>query len=306
MKEVNAALRERQRLGESSEIEVAQQRNLLAQAEASLPPILLSRDRAFNRVAILVGRAPGQLTLTGGSLAALTVPEVSAGLPADLLLRRPDIRKAEANLIAANANIGVARAKVLPSLSLTGERGWASQLFDTLSSPGSIYYTLAANLAATIFDNGKNDADIAYSRARHAELAEAYRQVVLTGLRDVEDALAAIRHQGDLEVAQREVVNAAQHAFALGSEAFRLGMVDYINLLETQRTRFQAEDAQVLARSGRLAASVALFKALGGGTDPAEAPIDPPRAIEEAGAGVEGDPAAAAAPQSTAAGGPTS
>ncbi|CAA7618152.1 Outer membrane protein (fragment) [Candidatus Terasakiella magnetica] len=267
MKTMHAAVRERVRLGESSRLELAQQRNVLAQGEATIPPILLQRERAQNKIAVLLGRPPQSLTLGSKSMLELKIPEVSPGLPSDLLLRRPDIKKAEANLMAANANIGVARAKMLPSFSLTGERGWASQLFDTIINPGSIYWNIAASITATVFDNGKTAADITFSRAKFTELAEVYQQVVLTSLRDVEDALLGVRLENDLEVAQEEVLKASLDAYSLSSEAFRLGMVDYLNVLETQRTRFQAEDARVQARFGRLEASVALYKALGGGME---------------------------------------
>ncbi len=267
MKTMHAAVRERVRLGESSELELAQQRNVLAQGEATIPPITLQRERAFNKVAILLGRAPSSLKLSGKSLADLKLPEVAPGLPSDLLLRRPDIKKAEANLIAANANVGVARAKMLPSFSLTGERGWASQLFDNLTAPASIYWTVAGAVATTIFDNGKTEADISYAKARFGELMEVYQQSILTSLRDTEDALAAVRLEGELEVAQQEVLQASLDAYRLSSEAFRLGMVDYLNVLETQRTRFQAEDAKVQSRFGRMSAVVSLYKALGGGME---------------------------------------
>ena len=255
------------RLGESSELELAQQRNILAQAEATVPPIVLQRERAFNKIAVLLGRAPDTLALNGKTLFEMKLPNVSPGLPADLLLRRPDVKKAEANLMAANANIGIARAKMFPTLSLTGERGWASQLADNFISPTSIYYTVASSLAATIFDNGKTQADIDYSLAKKAELVETYQQSILAALRDVEDALVGIRMQADLETAQLEVNSASLVAYNLSSEAFRLGMVDYLNVLETQRTRFQAEDAKVQARYGRFEALIGLYKALGGGME---------------------------------------
>lgn len=282
MKTMHAAVRERVRLGESSELELAQQRNVLAQGEATIPPITLQRERAFNKVAILLGRAPSSLKLSGKSLADLKLPEVSPGLPSDLLLRRPDIKKAEANLIAANANVGVARAKMLPSFSLTGERGWASQLFDNLTAPASIYWTVAGAVATTIFDNGKTEADISYAKARFGELMEVYQQSILTSLRDTEDALAAVRLGGELEVAQQEVLQASLDAYRLSSEAFRLGMVDYLNVLETQRTRFQAEDAKVQSRFGRLSAVVALYKALGGGMERPEEQVQPEDSSSEA------------------------
>ena len=274
MKAMYGAVRERVRLGESSNLELAQQRNVLAQAEATVPPIVLQRERAFNKLAVLLGRPPQTLALNGKTMRDLLVPEVSAGLPADLLLRRPDIRKAEANLLAANANIGVARSKLLPSLAITGDRGWASQLFEHITQPGSIYYTLAATLTSTIFDNGKIQTDIDASRGKYDELVEVYQQSILTSLRDVEDALLAVRLQGDLEVAQQEVLQASLDAYGLSSEAFRLGMVDYLNVLETQRTRFQAEDAKVQARFGRIEAAIGLYKALGGGMESDEAVAD--------------------------------
>lgn len=272
MKAMYAAVNERVRLGESSKLELAQQRNVLAQAEATIPPIILTRERSFNKLAVLLGRAPQSLALNSNTLRELRVPEVSAGMPADLLLRRPDIRKAESNLIAANANIGVARAKLFPTLSLSGDRGWAAQYFDNITKPGSIFFTVAGTLAATIFDNGKTRSDIEYSEAKYGELLETYQQTILVSLRDVEDAMLAVRLQGDLEVAQQEVLQASLDAYGLSAEAFRLGMVDYINVLETQRTRFQAEDAKVQARFGRLEAAVGLYKALGGSVEPDEEP----------------------------------
>jgi outer membrane protein, multidrug efflux system len=267
MRAMQDAVRERVRLGESSELELAQQRNVLAQAEATIPPVVLQREHAFDKIAVLLGRAPGTLALRVSTLADLNVPQPAPGLPSDLLLRRPDVRKAEANLIAANANIGVARARMLPSFSLTGERGWGSQLIGTLLTAESIYYTMAASVAATIFDNGKGEADVAFSKAKYAELVEVYQQAILASLRDIDDALIAIRLNADLETAQQEVFQASNDAHKLSSEAFRIGLVDYLNVLETQRTRFQAEDARVQARFGRLAAAVSLFKALGGGME---------------------------------------
>jgi NodT family efflux transporter outer membrane factor (OMF) lipoprotein len=297
MKAMYVAVSERVRLGESSKLELAQQRNVLAQAEATIPPIVLNRERAFNKLAILLGRAPQSLALNGTTLRDLRVPEVSAGMPSDLLLRRPDIRKAEANLISANANIGVARAKLFPTLSISGERGWAAQYFDNITKPGSIFFTLAGTLTATIFDNGKTRSDIEYSEAKHGELVETYQQTILASLRDVEDALLAVRLQGDLEVAQQEVLQASLDAYGLSAEAFRLGMVDYINVLETQRTRFQAEDAKVQARFGRLEAAVGLYKALGGSVEPEEETESAQAAPAPAPAPPRPQPPAATAPQ---------
>lgn len=296
MKAMYQAVSERVRLGESSNLELAQQRNVLAQTEATIPPIALTRERAFNKLAVLLGRPPQTLALNGRTLRDLRVPEVSAGMPSDLLLRRPDIRKAEANMVAANANIGVARAKLFPTLSITGDRGWAAQYFDNITKPTSIFFTLAGTMAATLFDNGKTRADIDYSEAKYQELVETYQQTILTSLRDVEDALIAVRLQGDLEVAQQEVLQASLDAYGLSSEAFRLGMVDYLNVLETQRTRFQAEDSKVQARFARLEAAVGLYKALGGGMELDETDDEPKQAPTAPGGATNTPPAPVPAP----------
>lgn len=295
MKAMYEAVSERVRLGESSRLELAQQRNVLAQTEATVPAIILTRERAFNKLAILLGKPPQALKLKARTLRDLRVPEIAPGMPSDLLLRRPDVRKAEANLMSANANIGVARAKLFPTLSLSGDRGWASTYFDNITSPAGIFWSLAGTLSATIFDNGKNRADIAYYEARNRELIETYQQAILISLRDTEDAMAAVRLQNDLEVAQQEVLQASLDAYGLSAEAFRLGMVDYLNVLETQRTRFQAEDSKVQARYGRLEAMVGLYKALGGGLE-----FDGEQTAESAPAGkTEAKPDAAPPPASS-------
>jgi NodT family efflux transporter outer membrane factor (OMF) lipoprotein len=264
------ATQDRVRIGESTEIELSQQRHQLATARATIPPLMRNREEARNRLAALMGRSPSALNITTDTIEALKVPVVKPGVPSDLLRRRPDIRKAEANLMAANANIGVARSKLLPTFALTGERGLASQSLEVMLRPLSIYYTLTAQVTATIFDWGKTSAEIDSAKQRHAELVELYRQAVLNSLRDVEDALVATRYTAETEVAQGEVLRWARRSYSLAEEAFRLGMVDYLYLLESERSKFAAEDSRVQIRYNRLLGSVLLFKAMGGGVD------DPP------------------------------
>lgn len=261
---------DRVRIGESTQIELSQQRTQLATARATIPPLMRNREEARNRLAGLMGRSPSALNIETESIEALKVPMVAPGVPSDLLRRRPDIRKAEASLMAANANIGVARSKLLPTFALTGDRGFASQGLEVMLRPLSIYYTLTAQVTATIFDWGKSSAEIDSAKQRHAELVETYRQAVLNSLRDVEDALVATRYTAETEVAQAEVVRYARRSLSLAEEAFRLGMVDFLYLLESERSSFAAEDTRVQVRYSRLLGSVLLFKALGGGTD------DPP------------------------------
>ncbi len=272
MKTVLDKVEHRFAIGEGNRVEVMQQRTIMTQAEASLPPFRTVRDQALDKLAVLLGKAPSDLHLDCADINVVRVPQVAAGLPSELLLRRPDIRKAEANLQAATANIGVARANLLPSFSLTGERGWGSTYLSAMLSPASIYYTVGANIVGTIFDNGKTLSEIDYSKAKRVELIEAYRLAVLSALRDVDDALVAVRDSADQETADLKALDAASQAHSLGTQAYDIGVSDYLTVLETERSNLKAEDDAVVARLGRLLASVSLFKALGGGTDvPADA-----------------------------------
>ena len=264
---VQAKVIKRQHIGEGTELEVMQQETALRGAEANLPTLELAQDQQLNRLAYLLGTSPGELKLQGRSMDELTIPEVTPGLPSELLQRRPDIRRAEANMVAANANISMARAKLYPSLTLTADRGWSSSDLVNLMSPGSIFWTLGAKVAQTLFDNGKTNSEIAYYEARWNELIEVYRQSILASLRDVEDALSTIRRFDARNKAQIAMVRAASASYRMSEKSFGLGISDYLTVLETQRTQYNAEDGLIQSRYARYAAAVALFKALGGGTE---------------------------------------
>jgi len=187
-----------------------------------------------------------------------------AGLPAQLLLRQPDLASAEAQLAAANANIAAARAALLPSISLTGSAGPASNvLLDFLSAPTATL-ALGAALLQPIFDGGRLGAQVKIAESRQRELVEAYRKAVYAALADVEGALAAGRRLAIQEGLQEQVVEQAQAALRLAEVRYREGADDLLSLLDAQRTLFQAEDQQAGIRLSRLQASVTLYKALGG------------------------------------------
>jgi multidrug efflux system outer membrane protein len=267
MRRVLKTVQRRIAIGEGNNLELMQQRTILSQAEATLPVLKQSRDQSQNRLAILLGKPPQTFSLPCRKLESLKIPEVQPGLPFELLLRRPDLRKAEANLKAANANIGVARAKLLPSISLTAERGVGNNYLSNLFSPLNLYSALAGSIAATIFDNGKIQSEIEFSEARKRELIEAYQQAALASLRDVEDALTAISSIAEQVRAQESALETAREAHRLSDKSYLIGMTDYLNVLETERTQLKTEDDLVQARMGRLVASVSLYKALGGGTE---------------------------------------
>lgn len=253
--------------GKTSALEAAQQRATVATIEAQLPALELLRQQSVDALAILTGLAPSQLRLTADTLTGLPAPVVQAGLPSDLLRRRPDIARAEANLAAANANIGVARAQLFPTLSLTAEGGYTSPYLLSLVDAHNSFWSLGTSLAATLFDNGKLRGTVELNEARLREAAETYQGTVLTALKEVEDQLAALRWLAAQEEAQMRAVAAAREAQRLSDVRYREGAVEYLTVLEAQRTLLSAEDSAVQVRLSRLNASVGLIKALGGGLE---------------------------------------
>lgn len=264
-------LAERQaEFGKTSQLDAAQQRATVAAIEAKLPALELQYRQSVNALAILTGLAPSQLALTARTLDGLPAPAVAAGLPSDLLRRRPDIAKAEADLEAANANIGVARAALYPSLTLTAEGGYTNPYLISLLDAHNSFWTLGSSIAATLFDNGKLRGTVELNEAKLREAAESYQSTVLTALKEVEDQLAALRWLAVQEEAQSRAVAAAREAQRLSDVRYREGAEEYLTVLEAQRTLLDAEDSAVQVRLSRLSASVGLVKALGGGMDSAE------------------------------------
>lgn len=254
----------RSRLGAISGLQVAQQRASVAQLEASLPALEQQRAQTYHALAALVGAPSGAVALQEESLATLSPPQIGAGLPSELLERRPDIRRAEAQLRAANADIGAARAAFFPRLSLTVDGGFGSDALGRFLDQTS-FAGIGLSVLQPIFSAGRLDAQLEATRARYTELAELYRGAVISAFRDVEDALAAQHFLRETEAAQEEAVLQARAAYDLAETQFRGGAVDFLSVLDAQRTLFQAEDALLRTRFDRLNAAVALYRALGGG-----------------------------------------
>ena len=251
---VEARLRE----GKTSRLEVAQQRTAFANAEAAVAALEQQLRDGANALAVLQGVMPDGAAAGPDALAALTLPAIAPGQPALLLTRRPDLQRAEAELAAANADIGAARAALLPSLSLSGSGNFGIDPATTIGS-------LAAALAAPIFQGGRLQAGVELSQARRAELVANYREAVLTAVREVEDALNAVnvsaRRRAALAVAAREAASATR----LARQLFLEGRADFLTLLTSQAAEFRAEDAHAEARRAEFSAAIALYRALGGG-----------------------------------------
>lgn len=255
----------RHRNGAVSALDVARQNAGVLQLRAAISALELQERQTLHALAILVGRPPQNFDVQGLNVAGIAVPIVDPGLPADLLVRRPDLAVAEAQLIAANADLAAARAALLPSVQLSGSLGASTAGFASLASPHTLGYSIAASVLQTIFDGGRKRAQVDAAGSRERELVENYRKAILAALADVEDALVAgsrSAQQQDLQIRARDQ---ASRALRLAEVRYREGADDLLTVLDAQRTLFLSEDDVARLQLSRLQASVSLYKALGGG-----------------------------------------
>lgn len=263
--ELTRGLARRVQMGDATDIDFYQQTILLNNTRAAVVALQQQRERAFNRLATLIGRTPSSLNIKATSIDQAKVPVVQPGMPSDLLCRRPDIRRAEAMLESAKLDLYAARANLLPNFSLTGGAGFGSFLLSTLTAPQSLYYNLTSNLLANIFDAGKRESQIQLASAKNIEMLEVYANTVLSSLREVEDSLSGIELTARAYSALSESRDKAQRLTVMSQRVIELGGIDYVQLYEIQRAVFNSEDAAIQARFDQLRASVDLFKSIGGG-----------------------------------------
>lgn len=251
--------------GAGAELDTARAETEVAAAEAEAAAVANRRATVQDALAVLVGEpAPSfALAATDGQLAV--PPAVPAGLPSDLLERRPDVAAAERELAAANARIGVAKAAFFPAISLTGTAGFASGDLDRLTNADSRIWSIGPSLYLPIFQGGRNRANLARSRAAYDEAVAAYRQHVLVALREVQDALTAGKLLAEQSAAQDRALASARRAAALVQTRYDAGYVAYFEVIDAQRTSLATERASVELAALRLNTDVALIKALGGG-----------------------------------------
>ncbi|EJM23955.1 efflux transporter, outer membrane factor lipoprotein, NodT family [Pseudomonas sp. GM21] len=249
--------------GSATALELAQQKSLVAAQQRQLPLVQQQAQDASISLAALLGRPVQQLPLSVEHFDQLSWPTIDAGVPSELIKRRPDIARAEAQLAAAQANVTVARAAMLPTVTLSAEIGsGADRAADMLRNP---FYNLTAGLVAPIFNNGRLGAQRDKATARQEELLETYRSAIINGFADVEKALNSIRGLDEQRQWQGEELKQAQTAFDIAQSRYQAGAEDLLTVLETQRTLYAAQDLNVQLRLSRLQASIALYKALGGG-----------------------------------------
>jgi len=253
------------RAGAAGELELQQQRAAIAAVEASLENLAGQERQALAALALLLGRRPDQLRIAATSLEGLTPPAITAGLPADLLARRPDIARAEANLRAAGLDAAAARAARFPSLLLTAPGGLQSADLTNFLTPERAVWSLAASLVGPILTGGRLRATEDLAVARAQELAEVQAGTVLTAFQDVEAALAAAEATRRALALRRVGFEAAQRAYRIAELRWRTGSVDFVSVLQSQQAAFSAAEQLALAELARLSAIVSLYRALGGG-----------------------------------------
>ncbi len=260
-------LAQQARIGVISDLELAQQRNAIASQRASLQGLMQSERETLMALAVLLGQMPTGFAARSQSLDELHAPPVVAGLPSELLQRRPDIRRAEADLRAANFDIGSARAARFPSIQLTASGGTTSDVLSNLLTPGSFLTSLVAGLTAPLFEGGRLEAQEDAARARQRELMANYSRAVLSAFRDAEAALSAADLYNRQHQFAQQALEEARRAYGIAEARYRIGAVDFISVLDAQRSVFQATDSVAQANLARLAALVDLYEALGGGWD---------------------------------------
>jgi NodT family efflux transporter outer membrane factor (OMF) lipoprotein len=262
------AIKQRLSAGTGSDLDVAQQESVLANQRAAVPPLRQTLAQNINTLATLVSRPPESVRIDGGSLSRLAAPRVTPGMPSELLTQRPDIRRQEAQLAAATANVGSARAQFFPSIQLTSQGGYQSAVLASLFTPQATFSSLAAGLTQPIFDGGRIQGNFDLTKAQQDELLQTYRKTVVSAFADVDNALESIKQNTERLRLQRQVVASSRRAFGLAEQQLRAGTSDVVTVLNTQLTLFQAEDALIQTQLARFLAYVSLFQALGGGWEP--------------------------------------
>jgi len=245
--------------GSLSGLEVSQQRVAVNNLRAAVTSLVQARSTAGDALAVLLGRAPQNSPVPTAELSTLTMPQVNLTPPATLLTARPDIQSAESSLRAANADIGVARAEFFPSLTLGVDSATAAGF----GGPAAAATSLTSSLLAPIFSGGRLTGNLESVTARQKELAAQYQKTVLVAFQEVEDALAALKSNNEQAVLSAESVKESQNAYDIAKARFDAGAIDYLTLLDTQRSLYLAQDNQISIRQAQLQSVVQIHKALG-------------------------------------------
>jgi NodT family efflux transporter outer membrane factor (OMF) lipoprotein len=264
--------RDRFHAGLTSNLDVQQAEALLATTEAEVPALETGFQDAAYALDVLLGLPSGELLAELSKVAAIpdTPPEVPVGLPSGLLLRRPDIRRAERDLAAATARIGAAKADLFPKFSLTGSADLISVSASDWWDPSSRFWSAGPSMVWPIFQSGRIRANVRVQNARQEQALDAYQQTILTAFQDVNSALTAYAKEKIRRESLVKSVQANQQALKLADNLYRQGLTDFVRVLTSQQELYQAQDALVQSDQFVALDLVALYKALGGGWETAE------------------------------------
>jgi outer membrane protein, multidrug efflux system len=251
--------------GINSLLDVRQSEQLVYTAAAEVPDLERQIAQEENAISILLGNNPGDVPRGLKLTEQPHAPEVPVGLPSALLERRPDIREAEENLVAANAQIGVARSAYFPQIALTGSAGYESpKLTDLFQGPAGVW-ALVGSATQPIWEGGRLKSGVRLAEAQHDQLLLTYQQTIQGAFRDVSDALIAYRKFREFRVQQEHLVESAQDAAHLSQVRFKAGTTDYLEVLTNETNSFSAELTLAQAQGSELVSLVQLYQALGGG-----------------------------------------
>ena len=257
----------RYRRGLTSVLDVQQARRSLAQSEAEIPPLVQAIGKARQAISVLQGRYPTSSGQTSEAAEFKLPPPIPAGLPSNLLNRRPDILSAEAALKAASARIGVAKANRFPQINLTASFGYTSNELNALFEPESELWKIASGLFQPAFDAGKRKSAQKAAEARYQRQLAVYGKTVLNAFAEVEGALLTRKQQIERRSRLQVFVGEADATLETALDRYQRGLTDYLNVLDAQQASFQAELSLVKAQYGIYTNRVALYRALGGGWD---------------------------------------
>src|SRR5438093_1279074 len=258
------------RTGLISGIVVSQAQAQLKATQAQLSNTARARADTEHALAVLCGRAAPSFTVASNPLLEVSPPVVPAGLPAQLLTRRPDVAEAEKNVAAANAQIGVATAEFYPRFMLTASAGFNSLNADMLFSWQSRVAQILPSISIPIFQGGRLRANLEATKARYRQTVAAYVEQVLVAYADVEDALTDLHSFGDQVASLRDAVAESRNYFRLAQVQYRQGLVEYLLVIDAERTLLANQLSLAQAVNFQMSASIHLIKALGGGWSPPE------------------------------------
>lgn len=256
-------MEKRFQVGEVTLPELEQQKAAIFSARASIPTLEQQRTEALHSIATIIGSVPGDVKLSDQGIDALKAPDIAPGIPSSLLLQRPDIRAAEAQLKSANANIQVARAKMLPSLDLYAERGYRGTAIDALFLPQALFLDLVARFTFNIFDGGRRKSEVEFSQAAKEEMVEGYARTVRQAVKEVESALNTIQMSQQRISAHQNAAEAAKRAWEINTKLYIAGHSDYQTLLDNQRSYNRYLEDYQRSRMDLFKGHISLLQSLG-------------------------------------------